>query len=165
VSTNAALGLPGSVDVVVVVGAAVLLLVLLVVGAAVLLLLVVGAAVLVVGAAVLLDVVAVVLVVEPWQTKPPPADPPLPPHASQQLGVEPTHATVLPRFCARHLASLLLIEHLTLPFWTRQQVTNPGFPQIEFAAQRMTSPLHCVGSAPVSASCFTTSPTHFTYCP
>jgi hypothetical protein len=129
-STNALLGLPGSV---VVVGAAVVV--------------VTGAPVVVVGA-------AVVVVVPPQASS----------HASQQLADEPTHA--VPPFGAVHFSALFLIEHFTLPRRSmRQQVTAPGFPQVDLAAHRTTAPLHSVGRAPLSARAFATCPTHFTYCP
>ncbi len=58
-------------------------------------------------------------------------------HASQQLGSSPTQKD--PPFGALHLAALLLIEQLVLPlFVVRQQVTKPGLPQVERAAQRRT---------------------------
>ncbi len=121
----------------------------MVVGAAV----VVGAPV-VVGAAVVVGVAVVVVVPPPHAFV----------HASQQLVVAPTHAA--PPFGGWHLSALFLIEHRTLPRRsTRQQVTASGFPHDDLAAQRVTSPLHSVGSVPAAARVFTTSPTHFTYCP
>jgi hypothetical protein len=163
-SKKAPLGLPGSVVVVggavVVVGAAVVVVgaAVVVVGAAVV---VVGAAVVVVGAAVVVVGAAVVVVVSS-HTKDPPGD--VGWHASQQLAAEPTQAC--PSRGGRHLSAPRLIEHLTLPRRSmRQQVTRPGLPHVDFAAQRVTSPLHSCGSAPVDASVFATSLTHFTYWP
>jgi hypothetical protein len=123
--------------------------------------LVVGAAVVVVGAAVVVVGAAVVVVVEPpSQTKAPPAE--LGWQESQQLAVAPTHAATLP-FGGLHLSARLLIEQRTLPRRsTRQQVTKPGFPQVERAAQSITSPLRSCGSLPLAASDFVASPTHFT---
>jgi hypothetical protein len=60
--------------------------------------------------------------------------------ASQQLAKTPTHAE--PAFGALQLAALDFVEHFVLPAAVvRQQVTNPGFPQVEWAAQLTTNPL------------------------
>jgi hypothetical protein len=61
------------------------------------------------------------------------AQPPLM-HASQQLGRCPIHAC--PRFGGLHAAALPLMLHLVAPLASvRQQVTNPGLPQVDRAAQ------------------------------
>jgi hypothetical protein len=125
-----------------------------VVGAAVV---VVGAAVVVVGAAGVVVGTPVVLVVVS-QTNAPPGDDS---HASQQLVAVPTHAW--PSFGGLHLSALFLIEHFTLPLRSmRQQVTEPGLPHVDFAAQRVTSPLHSFGSAPLFARSLATSLTQLT---
>jgi hypothetical protein len=104
---------------------------------------VVGAAVVVVGAAV---------VVEP------------PPQPSQQLPGPP--AVALPPRGARHLSALFLIEHFVFPRRSvRQQVTASGLPQVEWAAQDVTRPLHSFGSADASTSAFAASDTQLTYSP
>ncbi len=156
---KAPLGLPCVVvvvdEVVVVVGAAVVVVgaAVVVVGAAVV---VVGAAVVVVGAAVVVVGAAVVVVV-PSQTNGPPA-----PQESQQLAAVPTHAW--PPLGALHFSALDLVEHFTLPRRSmRQQVTAPGLPHVDLAAQRTTSPLHWRGRSPESASAFATPATHLTY--
>jgi hypothetical protein len=44
---------------------------------------------------------------------------------------------------------------LVFPFAVvRQQVTKPGFPQIDCAAQRFTAPLHCFGNVPALTAAF-----------
>ncbi len=59
--------------------------------------------------------------------------------ASQQLGKFPTHAW--PFFGARHVVASRLTEHLVVPgLLVRQHVTKPGFPQVECAAHRVTTP-------------------------
>ncbi len=122
---------------------------------------VVGAVVVVVDTVVLVvDGVVVdvetggaVVVVVPGQMNAPSGEPA--PQESQQLVPLPTHAW--PPLGALHLAALDLIEHFTLPrLSTRQQVTDPGFPQMDFAAQLVTSPLHSFGRSPDATSSFTT---------
>jgi hypothetical protein len=111
-----------------------------------------GAVVLVVGGAVVLVVGGAVVVVVPPQ----PAA-----HASQQLGVVPTHAC--PPFGALHLSALDLVEHFSLPFaLMRQHVTNPGFPQVERAAHFLTAAPQ-LGFA--KAASFTALATQLTCCP
>jgi hypothetical protein len=52
-------------------------------------------------------------------------------------------------------ATLLLMLHLVLPFAVvRQQVTKPGFPQTDCAAQCLTAPLHCFGNVPAFTAAF-----------
>jgi hypothetical protein len=55
-------------------------------------------------------------------------------HASQQLGRDPAQAW--PPFGGLHAAALRLMLHFVAPFAVvRQQVTNPGRPQVDLAAQ------------------------------
>ena len=83
---------------------------------------------------VVLVVVVVVVTVQP----------PLP-HASQQLGADPTHTC--PPLGALHDDARRFTVHLVVPFdFVRQHVTAPGFPQVERAAQRRTADWHCGGS-------------------
>src|SRR5262245_59824285 len=125
---------------VVVVGAAVV-----VVGPAVV---VVGAAVVVVGAAVVV-VGGTVVVVLPQTNEH--SDEPAPQESPQLLAV-PAHAW--PPFGGLHLLALDLIEHFTFPRRsTRQQVTAFDLPQVDFAAQLVTTPLHSFGrSSPFNAA-------------
>jgi hypothetical protein len=81
--------------------------------------------------------------------------------ASQQLAKLPTHAE--PPFGALQLAALDFVEHFVTPLLVRQQVTNPGLPQVDRAAHFTTAPLqlgfvvcNAVFAAPVA---------HFTYWP
>jgi hypothetical protein len=85
-------------------------------------------------------------------------------HASQQLASVPTHAD--PFFGGVHLVASFFVEHLVLPFTSvRQQVTNPGLPQVERAAHDTTAPLHDLGSSPDVARAFATPRAHLTYWP
>ena len=96
---------------------------------------------------------AVVVVVEPIHE--PPA-----PHASQQLGTDPTHA--VPPGGALQFP-LCLVEQVVLPValvW--QQVTKPGLPQVDCAAHCTTAPLHWGRSDPFSTAASVTSPTQLT---
>lgn len=78
-----------------------------------------------------------------------------PPQASQQLGAVPTLAE--PPDGARQSAGSRLIEHDFFPFRdVRQQVTKPGCPQVERAAQRFTAPAHARFRTPSSTRVFTT---------
>ena len=66
--------------------------------------------------------------------------PPVAPQASQQLGKLPTHDE--PFFGAVQWLVPDFVEHFVLPAAVvRQQVTNPGFPQVEWAAQLTTNPM------------------------
>ena len=57
----------------------------------------------------------------------------------------PAHA--LPPAGATQRSASLFVLHFVLPdSLVRQQVTNPGFPQVDRAAQRFTAPLQYVGS-------------------
>jgi hypothetical protein len=108
-----------------------------------------GAVVVVVGGAVVVVVPGTVVVVVP------------PPHASQQLEVDPTVAE--PPFGARHEAALFLMLHFVRPLASvRQQVTAFGRPHVERAAHETTSPRHCGRSWPLSTASFTTCVTQLT---
>ena len=75
--------------------------------------------------------------------------------ASQQLGRCPTHA--VPFLDGLQSAALLFVPHVVVPFAVvRQQVTKPGFPQVDRAAQCFTAPLHCFGSVPAFTASFAT---------
>src|SRR5437773_1036751 len=88
------------------------------------------------AARVVVVVAAPVVVVVP----PPPAQP-LGPHASQQLGTDPTHAD--PPRGGLQADALLLIEQLVSPSLSvRQQVTKPGLPQVDCDSQLITAPEH-----------------------
>src|SRR5438094_160224 len=88
------------------------------------------------AAVVYLSDTAPVVVVVP----PPPAQP-LGPHASQQLGTDPTHAD--PPRGGLQADALLLIEQLVSPSLSvRQQVTKPGLPQVDCDSQLITAPEH-----------------------
>jgi hypothetical protein len=81
--------------------------------------------------------------------------------APQQLDIRPMHAE--PFRGARHFAASRLIEHFVTPLaFVRQHVTAPGLPQVDFAAQRRTSPLHWVGSVSLATAALITSFAHFT---
>jgi len=98
---------------------------------------------------VVVEVVVVVLVVVVAQ--------PLGPQASQQLGFVPMVDGGLQR-----LGSRLTLQWILPNESVRQQVTAPGFPQVERAAQRTTLPLQVRGSLNASTSAFATCLTHFT---
>src|SRR5262245_37537490 len=69
------------------------------------------------------------------------------PQPSQQLGMAFTQAD--PPWGAMHRASLDFTAHCVEPFAVvRQQVTNPGEPQVDFLAHFTTSALHCFGRLP-----------------
>ena len=149
-------------DVVVVVGAVLLVVVvaaplLVVVVAAPLLVVVVAAPVLVVVvAAPVVVVVGAAVVVVTGAPHVPPG-----PHASQQLGTDPTHA--VPPRGGLQADSLLLIEQLVLPLLSvRQQVTKPGLPQVDCASQLITAPEHGGRSDPFSTASSVTISTQFT---
>jgi len=118
---------------------------------------VVGAPVVeVVAAPVVVVVGADVVVVVP----PPPAQP-LGPHASQQLGTDPTHAD--PPRGGLQADALLLIEQLVSPpLSVRQQVTKPGLPQVDCDSQFITAPEHWGRSDPFSTASSVTISTHST---
>jgi len=84
------------------------------------------------------------------------------PHASQQLGAEPTHA--VPPIGPLHSSALSLILHLRLPSTcVRQQVTAPSRPQVDFVAQRTTFSLHGGRSDLASIAAFVTWLTQLMY--
>ena len=157
---------PGVVVVVVVVAPAVVVVVdaglvvvvvtaavVVVVGAAVV---VVDAALVVVDAAVVVVRAGVVVVVLPGGPHELPG-----PHASQQLGTDPTHA--VPPVGALHTAALLLVEHVVWPVrLVVQQVTKPGLPQVDCAAQDTTGSAHSGRSDPSSTAAATTASTQLT---
>jgi len=83
------------------------------------------------------------------------------PHASQQLDVEPTNA--VPRRGASQSAASLLIEQVVSPWrLVRQQVTKPGRPQVDCAAQVTTASSHSGRSDPSSTAASATSSTQST---
>jgi hypothetical protein len=94
----------------------------------------------------------------------PPVEQPPAPHASQQLDCDPTHA--VPPGGAVQLCPSCSIEQVVLPLesvW--QQVTKPGLPQVDAAAQFTTASLHAARSSPPSMALFTTCATQLTYLP
>jgi len=115
-----------------------------------------GAVVVVVPAAAVVVVVADGTVVVVLPVTQPPG-----PHASQQLGTDPTHA--VPPGGALQKAALLLMEQVVWPvLLVRQQVTAPGLPQDDCAAQDTTEPSHSGRSEPFSTAASTTPSTQFT---
>lgn len=83
-------------------------------------------------------------------------------HASQQLVWVPAQAC--PPFGALHAPALRLTPHFRAPFAvTRQQVTKPDLPQVEFAAHRLTAAAQGLGSAPALTAPLTTWAAHCTY--
>src|SRR5947207_892936 len=92
---------------------------------------------------------------------PPPPAQPLGPHASQQLGTDPTHAD--PPRGGLQADALLLIEQLVSPSLSvRQQVTKPGLPQVDCDSQLITAPEHWGRSDPFSTASSVTISTHST---
>jgi hypothetical protein len=81
-------------------------------------------------------------------------------HASQQLVAE---CTVPPR-ASQRAASCWIVQRGT-PFRARQHATAPGFPQVDFAAQRRITPRHCGRSWFISVRVRATSAAHATYAP
>src|SRR5262245_18706498 len=111
------------------------------------------------SAIVEVTVVVVVVVVLVVGTTHPPA-----PHASQQLANTPTHA--LPPSGAVHRPGSRFVLHRGLPPGrVRQQVTAPGLPHVERAAQRLTAPLQDIGSVPAVARALAIPAAHATYVP
>jgi hypothetical protein len=81
---------------------------------------------------------------------------PFVPHASQQLGTEPTQA--VPPDGAWHWAGLFLMLHFAFPVRVvRQQVTAPGRPHVEREAQRVTSARQSAGRRPSATALATTA--------
>ena len=101
----------------------------------------------------------VVVVVPPGGGHVPPG-----PHASQQLDWDPTHA--VPPGGVSQFSASFLIEQVVLPsasVW--QQVTKPGLPQVDAAAQPTTASLHSARNSPSPTAAFTTCATQLTYLP
>ncbi len=87
-------------------------------------------------------------------------------HASQQLVQVPT----VPLFAAHEAASFLILHFVTFLAFVMQQVTNPGFPHVEWAAHFLTAPLHVLGKKLGSDGArldrvFATFAAQLTYCP
>jgi hypothetical protein len=83
-----------------------------------------------------------------------------PPQPSQQLPVWPTVA--VPPSGARHPLLFVMAHRGTPSELVRQQVTNPGFPQVDCAAQLTTSRRHCLARVPFRIACFATCATQLT---
>jgi len=84
-----------------------------------------------------------------------------PPQASQQLDTSPTQA--VPRLGALQAAARRLMLHVCPRCaFVRQHVTNPGLPQVDFAAHRFTAPLQAFGSVPALTAILATAPAHLT---
>jgi len=124
-------------------------------------LVVVSSVVLVVVSSVVLVVVSggpVVVVVPPEIHVPSAA------HASQQLDCDPTHA--VPPCGGLQSSSRCLILHIVWPCSSvRQQVTKPGLPQVDRAAQRTTASLHSCRSDPSFTAASARCATQLTYVP
>jgi hypothetical protein len=76
-------------------------------------------------------------------------------HASQQLGTLPTQA--VPPGGGWHAEARGFVRHFVAPSaLVRQQVTKPGLPQVERAAQRVTRDLQLFGRSLARARCFAT---------
>jgi len=124
-------------------------------------LVVVSSVVLVVASSVVLVVVSggpVVVVVPPEIHVPSAA------HASQQLDCDPTHA--VPPCGGLQSSSRCLILHIVWPCSSvRQQVTKPGLPQVDRAAQRTTASLHSCRSDPSFTAASARCATQLTYVP
>jgi hypothetical protein len=85
-------------------------------------------------------------------------------HASQQAAKLETQA--LPPPGALHFEASFLTEHLVRPRRVvRQQVTNPGRPQVDFAEQPRASRTQSCGRSPDAARAAITSREHLTYWP
>jgi hypothetical protein len=84
------------------------------------------------------------------------------PHASQQLGTDPTNA--VPPLGGLQAPALRLIEQVVLPMASvRQQVTAPGMPQVDFDAQDTTASSHSSRSSPSATASFATLATQCRY--
>src|SRR5258708_3212738 len=81
-------------------------------------------------------------------------------HASQHLENDPTQAVPPPG--GVQLDADFLSEHFVLPFLVRQQVTNPGLPQVDLAAHFLTAPRQFFGRLTLL---FAESATQLTYAP
>ena len=112
-----------------------------------------GAVVVVGPTAVVLVTVGTVVVVLPGA-----------PHASQQLGADPTNAD--PPLGGLQAAALRLIEHVVLSLASvRQQVTAPERPQVDCDAQDTTASSHSSRSSPSATASSATLATQFVYLP
>ena len=85
-----------------------------------------------------------------------------PVHGSQQLAWSPAQAEP-PLGALQPCAPFLMWHFLTPLAVVRQQVTKPGFPQVEFAAHFLTEPLQDLGSVPAFTAALTTARAHLTY--
>ena len=87
-----------------------------------------------------------------------------PPHASQQLGTVPTHT--LPPFGGRQRPGPLFTVQRSRPAaFVRQHATAPARPHVDFAAQRLTVPLHSSRSCSVATRTAITPDAQRTYAP
>src|SRR6266566_4620155 len=83
------------------------------------------------------------------------------PQASQQLGADPTDA--VPPVGALQSAAVLLVEHVAWPVLSVvQQVTKPGRPQVDCAAQEITVSSHSGRSDPSATAAAATASTQLT---
>src|SRR5262249_57432073 len=72
-------------------------------------------------------------------------------HASQQLGALPAHA--VPPLGGLQCSASLFTRHVVTPaLVVPQQVTNPGFPQVDLAAHLRTAPRQ-LGFCSVASAC------------
>ena len=63
----------------------------------------------------------------------------------------PTHAE--PPFGGLHRSAFDFVEHFVTPLaFVRQQVTNPGLPHVDLAAQLTTAPLQLLFASPFACS-------------
>jgi hypothetical protein len=85
-------------------------------------------------------------------------------HASQQLEKLLTQAD--PFLGGLHRLASLFVEHFVRPRESvEQQVTNPGLPQVERAAQRWRTPRQLRGSVPALTRSLSTPAEQLTYAP
>ena len=86
------------------------------------------------------------------------------PHASQQLGADPTNA--VPPRGGLQAPALRLIVQVVLPVASvRQQVTAPGMPQVDCDAQDTTASSHSSRSSPSATASSATLATQCRYLP
>ena len=86
------------------------------------------------------------------------------PHASQQLGADPTNA--VPPRGGLQAPALRLIVQVVLPATSvRQQVTAPGMPQVDCDAQDTTASSHSSRSSPSATASPATLATQCRYLP
>ena len=84
-----------------------------------------------------------------------------PTHASQQLATAVAHA--LPPAGATHAAAERFGRQLVRSPLVRQHETQPGLPQVERAAQRVTAERHAAGSVPSRTCARATLAAHRTH--